>query len=281
MELAEGEIEKVEAALLEEIRSAGSEEGIRNMEVPLSGIRDSLAVGILNIHLLGRAQVWTDVQEDRAQTRLMGRIVTETEFEPLPFDEAIDFFRDKVNLTPAQFAQLSERARTKAFTIADGATLQVRESIKGMLERSLAEGVTLREFQAQAEDVLDRAGISARTPWYWETVYRTNLQTSYQVGRWKQMTDPAVVAARPFLRYVSARLPTSRPSHVANHGQIFPADHSFWNEWYPPNGFNCYCSTTSVSQSLLDRRKWRVSARSPNRQADEGFRINAGRAEEV
>ncbi|HWP59010.1 MAG TPA: phage minor head protein [Candidatus Acidoferrales bacterium] len=211
----------------------------------------------------------------------MAATVLETDFEPLPFDDAVNYFRDLTNVTPAQFAELGRAARAKAFTIAGGATRQVRASIKDLIDQALSEGLTLREFQAEAPEILDAAGISERTPWYWETVYRTNLSTSYQVGRWRQMTDPDVVAERPFLRYVSARLPNSRPSHVEKHGLIYPVDHEFWQEWYPPNGFNCYCTAMSVSESMLNRNGWRVSTRRVTDEPDPGFAVNAGMADAV
>lgn len=205
----------------------------------------------------------------------------EPDFEPLPFDEAIDFFRAKTNVSPQRFQQLSQAARQKAFTIADGASRLIRDEIRDYIDQALAEGLTLREFQDSAAQLLDATGVSQRTPWYWETVYRTNLATSYQAGRWKQMTDPDVVAERPYLRYVSARLPTSRPDHVDKHGLVYPADDPFWQAWYPPNGFNCLCTVMSVSESLLSRRGWEVSTRRIAEQPDPGFAVNAGMGDEV
>lgn len=290
-------IEQVEARLLDQLRSASTVANIQSFDIEMDAIGDSLAAAIFQMHLLGRAQVQADfeAEQDQAagfrlqalgQERKEGKfsaVVLEGAFEPLPFDEAIDFFRAKTNLSPDIFAALSDAARTKAFAIASGATDQIQASIRDILDRALSEGVTLREFQAQAAEVLERAGVSARAPYYWQTVYRTNLQQSYQVGRWKQVNDPAVRAARPFLRYISARLPTSRQSHVEKHGMIFPVDHPFWDEWMPPNGFNCFCSVQSVSQSLLERRGWQVETEEDFEfpSADTGFQINAGKGEEI
>ena len=109
------------------------------------------------------------------------------------------------------------------------------------------------------------------------------------------MADPDVVAERPYLRYVSARLPTSRPSHVAMHGVLKPVEDPFWDEFYPPNGFNCYCSVMSVSEDLLERRRgnddWRLNPKTvklgdkwvpiESVSADEGFQINPGKAEDI
>lgn len=283
-------IKMISSELSEAIASAPSFDLIESKIADLSlevtaAIEEPLAIAIFNIHLLGRAQIYLDQQRQRergSQGRL-GAIALDTEFEPLPFDEAIDFFRRKTALSAEQFARLSDQARQKAFSVAAAASRQARLSVRGLIDQALAEGMTLRDFQEQAANILGRLGLSERAPWYWETVYRTNLASSYQVGRWKQITDPAVADEFPYLRYVSALLPTSRPSHREKHGLVYPVGDPFWDEWYPPNGFNCYCTVMQVSQSLLDRRGWRVSRdRSfafPT--ADEGFRVNAGKADAV
>lgn len=210
-------------------------------------------------------------------------------FEPLPFQEAIDYFRSKTNLTPAEFERLSAAARAKAFSIADGSSSYVRGSINDLLDQALADGMTLKEFQSQAADVLDSAGLSARTPWYWETVYRTNLGQSYEIGRWKQINDPAVKAALPYLRYVHADpfgpSPPSRATHQVQHGKIYPIGHPYWDIWYPKNGFNCRCSTMSVSERDLARHSgdpaWRLNAPIGAARPDPGWGGNAGKSAAV
>jgi hypothetical protein len=103
-------------------------------------------------------------------------------------------------------------------------------------------------------------------------------QFVYAAERWQQMTDPDVVSARPYLRYVCARLPDSRASHLEKHGLVLPVRHPFWSIWYPPNGLNCFCTVQSVSKSLLDRRRWTVSAAPVFEYPlpDDGFDFNIG-----
>jgi len=101
----------------------------------------------------------------------------------------------------------------------------------------------------------------------------------YVAERWQQMTDPDVARSRPYLRYVCACLPDSRPGHLEKHGLVFPIDHHFWDVWYPLNGLGCMCTVMSVSEDLLVRRGWRISE---NRRfefstPDEGFDFNIGK----
>lgn len=274
----------LDSALVDAIREGKSAEDLlmrvdRSLLAGREALVALMAAALFNVHLLGRSQVYADVHPRLAAAA----IDITTSFEPLPFDQAIEFFRNKISVSPERFQTLSAAAKTKAFTIAEGANAQARDSIKELLDRSLSEGMTLKEFQNNAAEALDSAGLSARSPWYWETVYRTNMQTSYQAGRWQQITDPEVQAVRPYLRYVSALLPTTRPSHREKHGLVFRADDEFWNSWYPPNGFNCYCTVQTVSESLLDRRGWTVSSDKsfvyPN--PDPGFGVNAGKMESI
>lgn len=101
----------------------------------------------------------------------------------------------------------------------------------------------------------------------------------YAAERWQQMTDPDVARSQPYLRYVCACLPDSRPGHLEKHGLVFPMDHQFWDLWYPLNGLGCMCTVMSVSEDLLVRRGWRISE---NRRfefstPDEGFGFNIGK----
>ena len=104
-------------------------------------------------------------------------------------------------------------------------------------------------------------------------------QFVYAAERWKQMTDPSVITERPYLRYVCCQLPDSRPGHAEKHGLIFRWDDPFWDQWYPINGLGCMCTVTSVSQSLLDRRGWKVSTEKTFQypMPDEGFNFNIGK----
>ena len=101
----------------------------------------------------------------------------------------------------------------------------------------------------------------------------------YAAERWQRMTDPDVARSRPYLRYVCACLPDSRPSHLEKHGLVFPVNHHFWDVWYPLNGLGCMCTVMSVSEDLLVRRGWGVlqNHRFEFETPDEGFDFNIGK----
>ena len=41
-----------------------------------------------------------------------------------------------------------------------------------------------------------------------------------------------------------------RPEHAAMHGITLPPSYPFWEEFYPPNGWNCRCNVVQVRKSM-------------------------------
>lgn len=176
----------------------------------------------------------------------------ETEFilSADPFEEALNFFKGKAPMTEGQFYKLTEEAKIRAFTVGNMASLDALKEIQGSLIKAIETGQGLSDWKKSMADVLSQWDISG---WRAETIYRTNLQTSYQVGRYEQMTDPDVLEMRPYWMYVAVMDERTRPEHAALNGKVFPADDPFWDHWYPPNGYNCRCTVYTLSESELER----------------------------
>lgn len=54
---------------------------------------------------------------------------------------------------------------------------------------------------------------------------------------------------RYYLQYRTANDGKVRPEHAALHGVTLPITDSFWEEYYPPNGWNCRCTVVQVRKS--------------------------------
>lgn len=156
---------------------------------------------------------------------------------PLPFEEAIAFFSDKLPLTAAEFYALADAARARAFTVARVTGMDVITDIHNAIGRALEAGETLKDFQGRLSDIMAARGWEGLTPWHAETVFRNNIQTAYSVGRHEQMT--AAVDRFPYWEYDAVNDAATRPTHAAHDGKVYPADHPFWDTWYPPNGHRC------------------------------------------
>ncbi len=174
----------------------------------------------------------------------------EFDFEPLPFEEALAFFRAKgYRISGESFREVWGAAHAQAFTVSRVTAMDVLEDIREAIERSLADGISLGEFKRDLGETLARKGWMVPkgeipgpgerrlTPWRLETIFRTNIQSAYSAGRYKQMLE--VAPDRPYWRYVAVMDNRTRPAHAAMHGKVYRFDHPFWSKWTPPNGYNC------------------------------------------
>jgi SPP1 gp7 family putative phage head morphogenesis protein len=197
-------------------------------------------------------------------------------FENLPFEEALKFIRSRIPMTEAEFYRLAQDAKIRAFSVSGMARLDALKNIKDSLGDAIVKGMSLADWKKDAEFILKRWDIAGARA---ETIYRTNLQTSYQVGRYEQMTDPDVMEMRPYWMYVAVMDQATRPEHAAMHGKVFPADDPIWDEWYPPNGFNCRCTVHTLSGSEMEREGLKPGKGSEIRvRPDEGWDFNPGKA---
>lgn len=174
-------------------------------------------------------------------------------FDPVRFAEAIAFFRAKLDLTPADFAGLDQQAKSLAFTVSRISSLDMLNEVHQELDKALEEGATVREFRKAVNGLLEAKGFEGLTPFRADNIFRTNIQTAFQVGRYRQMTDPGVLQARPYWMYDAVQDKRTRPTHMALDGKVYRADHSFWDTWYPPNGYRCRCSVIALAAADVER----------------------------
>ena len=105
--------------------------------------------------------------------------------EVLPFQEAVEYMQGRLPLDAKEYYKLADKARFRAFTVSLLADGDLLKKAKDMLAKNLEEGGGLKDFLVKTDtDLLAGVGMAgAGGGWYWETVYRTNVQTAYNVGR--------------------------------------------------------------------------------------------------
>lgn len=182
------------------------------------------------------------------------------EVKPLRFQEAEAFWANKVPMTPERFRELGTRARQRAFAVAGVDRLDQVAQVHEALARALRDGTGIEEFRRVAGPILEQAGVAGRAKL--ETIFRTNIQTAYLAGRHAQMQQAA--GLRPFWRYSAVNDSRTRPSHAALNGLVRRHDDPFWDVFYPPNGFNCRCSVTTLSQRQVQERGLEVGQGAPD-----------------
>lgn len=176
----------------------------------------------------------------------------EVEPKPLPYKEAETFWKDKIKLSPGQYSKLSDEAKLRAFAVSGIAKQGELETVFNALQRSITEGTTFADFQKDCGEIFEKRGWTGARAWRVDNIFRTNIQTAYMTGRYKQMK--AATALRPYWQYSAVNDRRTRPAHAAMHGVVYPADHPFWDTWMPPNGFRCRCNIRSVSERQVEKQ---------------------------
>ncbi len=182
----------------------------------------------------------------------------------LPFQDAIDFFRQKLNLGTRAWTDIYGGQHARAFVVAGAARDSLLASLHGAILKALEQGTGIEEFRKDFAAIVAREGWDYKGGFGWRSkvIFDTNMRSAYAAGKWKQAQETK--ATRPYLRYTAVMDLVTRPLHREWHGTILPIDDAWWNTHYPPCGWNCRCSVQSLSNADLKRFGWKPSPAAPD-----------------
>jgi SPP1 gp7 family putative phage head morphogenesis protein len=211
----------------------------------------------------------------------------------LPPQEALKYFTDKGYILPKKLSEgwqeVWQEAHSKAFTVARVTRMDVLDDIRGMVTKSLEEGITFEQFKKELMPKLQKKGwwgivqdeegndVQLGSVRRLKTIYDTNLRTSYMAGRYKDMYLNA--KNRPYWMYDAKEDGRTRPAHKALDGVVYRYDHPFWDTHYPPNGWRCRCNVLPLTEGEVQEKGLTVKTEMPSRSAtDVGWDYNVGKA---
>ena len=179
--------------------------------------------------------------------------------EPLTMEEAVELFKTKVPLQPEEFKALEGPLRLRAFTVSRLVGMDAIVRTKEAITKALEEGQTLQGFieTVGADAVIRKAGFDVTSPFYWETVFRTNVMSAYSAGRWAAIERNG--DAFSHLEYLT--IPDERRCPICGplHGIVRRKDDDFWRTHYPPLHFNCRCVVRPIHRVEARRDNIRSS----------------------
>lgn len=157
----------------------------------------------------------------------------------LPFSEAIGFFRQKVNLPSERWDDLWQGMHSRAFVVAGAAKTDLLTDLRAAVDKAIADGTTLADFRKDFNGIVDRHGWNPKGGRAWRAgvIFDTNLAVAYAAGSYAQLTDPAVLAARPYWRYLPSSSAEKRPDHRRWYNLVVRYDDPFLRTHFPPNGW--------------------------------------------
>lgn len=177
-------------------------------------------------------------------------------------EQAINYFESKNFTIGFNWHDVEAETHACSFTVAGILKMDVLETIHQSLSDALASGQSQASWEKTIQPVLDKkgwmgSGLKADEdgvlegkqllPYRLDTIFRTNMQSSYAAGHYQQQR--ANVSFRPYWEYVAVMDSHTRPTHAALNGQTFRWDDPFWDACYPPNGYNCRCRVRTRSEA--------------------------------
>lgn len=190
--------------------------------------------------------------------------------EGLALLEAIEYAESRgVVLPEIYYSLLVGAQRAQATTIAGLASIEQIKFVIDLVTESMKDGSTFKEFQEKVR----QSDLNIDLPKHrLDNIFRTNMQTAYNRGRWEQQKRAA--NTRPYLMYDAINDTRTRPNHIAMDNVILHRDDPWWKTHYPPNGFRCRCTVIALTEMQATKRG--ISSKRPDVDPDKGFDFNPG-----
>lgn len=167
----------------------------------------------------------------------------------LTYAEAIAFLRKKASVTTAHWDEMLGASHTKAFTVAGAMQQDLLTDLRTAAQEAIDNGTTITEFRKSFDETVKKHGWNYRGARGWRTsvIFDTNIRTAHAAGKWHKIQETK--KERPYLQYVTVGDDRVRDLHQSWDGIIRPADDSFWDTHYPPNGWGCRCTVRTLNKS--------------------------------
>ena len=119
----------------------------------------------------------------------------------------------------------------------------MKQAVKNLTEN----GVHVRGGKAEVARVLAENNVqTANLGALAETLFRTQSMQAYSAGRWNTVNDNDFGKYIWGFQYITAHDQRVREGHRVLEGVRLPKDDPFWQKYFPPNGWNCRCTTLEI-----------------------------------
>ncbi|WP_230660493.1 phage head morphogenesis protein [Psychrobacter sp. I-STPA10] len=190
----------------------------------------------------------------------MSKTKYDTPAPKLPFEEQINFFKNKLNLPTDSYLDLEGQEHDYAFVVAGANRNDILTDFRTAVDKAINDGTTLEAFRKSFDEIVSERGwnYNGGRDWRSRIIYDTNLYSSFAAGRHEQ--HGRMKALRPYWEYKHRDgVKHPRPLHKDWDGLVLHCDDPFWQTHYPINGYGCHCSVIAHSAKSLQREELKIS----------------------
>ena len=162
----------------------------------------------------------------------------------LASDEAQEFITTHAGVLDAGFqkVEMSDKMRerlTRSNYIFSGIKTfhELNEAFPSMLDEN-GNKKTFERFLNDVQKINDTYNAN-----YLHAEYNFVQASATMAAKWEQFREDG---DQYYLQYRTAKDDKVRPEHAALDGVTLPPSDSFWDTYYPPNGWNCRCNVIQV-----------------------------------
>lgn len=197
----------------------------------------------------------------------------------LASDEAQEFITTHAGILDAGFqkVEMSDKMRerlTRSNYIFSGIKTfhELNEAFPSMLDEN-GNKKTFERFLNDVQKINDTYNAN-----YLHAEYNFVQASATMAAKWEQFQQDG---DQYYLQYRTAKDGKVRPEHAALDGVTLPPSDSFWDTYYPPNGWNCRCNVVQVRKQKYTATE-HSEAMSRGEEAMNGqkyniFRFNSGK----
>lgn len=170
----------------------------------------------------------------------------------LPFKEQNEFFRRKANVPTNSYVDIYNNEHDYAFVVAGANRNALLNDFRAAIDKAISQGTTLDEFRKDFAEIVERHGWSYNGSFSWRTriIYETNLNSSYQAGRYQQLRDAKFL----YMEYLhNDYVEHPRELHQSWDHLVLDFNDPWWNTHFPPNGYGCQCRVRGRTKGDLKR----------------------------
>jgi|GEM_PF-2981056 len=193
----------------------------------------------------------------------------DTVWEALPVHEIMARFKALQLMTPDEIAALGPEAYSLAWSVANGTSMSILQTMRDSLAAHIESGKTLKSWVKELPAIMDGTGWTAVNKGHPATIFRTTLATVFEGERYKALNADDEVEYLVFDAINDDRV---RESHLRLDGKAWIKP-DFPEEYWPPLGYNCRCTVIPASHiddlEAMYADTW--SGKVPGVEADPGF----------
>jgi len=155
---------------------------------------------------------------------------------------------DEVNLSQLERQQIVARYQGNALQAGAEFTKRLDARVNDAMQDIVLNEMSQTQGVRRINKAFQLAGTTARHDYWYETIYRTNMQVAMAAGRQQSASQPIVSELLWGYAYVTMHDDRVRPKHAAVDGVKLPKEDLWWQDNFPPNGWNCRCTAVEVFQ---------------------------------